>query len=585
MQKRIGNKVILISILTIMLLLVTITSCLSNRVKIGNMQTKTSIKAKEYKEQEFFVYKDKLVEEDFLVGWTPLKIESFIEIADNGSNIPKEETYPHIMAEKTSNPKTGSTVRYGDIITYTIEIKNDGTAEKTIDITDKIPENTEFYSVEDDGTEIKENEKVTGVKWTKTIPENTTTPITVSFKVKVIGNASQKIKNVAIVDNEKTNETEHTIVKQVAVKATNNPGKNIIIVLDLSSSMIKVPKAGLNEDQFYISSDINKDVEYVYAKDLEGSIERNNSNLAKAKKALKEFAKEILQNSTSENKITLISFNYASYEQAKSAIKEEESWYHNRLTDLETHTEIHPYVGVRTLIETTNYNEFATKVDNIKIRAEYLLTNMVAGIQEAEKKVTSLKAEGKDIDVIFFGDGKPSISTEYGAKVGFYDLNTTYSKIKTSGDNIRANGANLYTLEFLVTEKKEHIATAKEAFKKMTGGVLTQDNKTRFGADTSNVTSKLVNIAKTVDSHSNENIQTDEKGFATIKIPTGKELRISEKTKVQIYVAGSLAEEYDTIDKINNSGKITYNSTDKYFKIDVKQYEPESNIELKYYYK
>lgn len=585
MQKRIGNKVILISILTIMLLLVTITSCLSNRVKIGNMQTKTSIKAKEYKEQEFFVYKDKLVEEDFLVGWTPLKIESFIEIADNGSNIPKEETYPHIMAEKTSNPKTGSTVRYGDIITYTIEIKNDGTAEKTIDITDKIPENTEFYSVEDDGTEIKENEKVTGVKWTKTIPENTTTPITVSFKVKVIGNASQKIKNVAIVDNEKTNETEHTIVKQVAVKATNNPGKNIIIVLDLSSSMIKVPKAGLNEDQFYISSDINKDVEYVYAKDLEGSIERNNSNLAKAKKALKEFAKEILQNSTSENKITLISFNYASYEQAKSAIKEEESWYHNRLTDLETHTEIHPYVGVRTLIETTNYNEFATKVDNIKIRAEYLLTNMVAGIQEAEKKVTSLKAEGKDIDVIFFGDGKPSISTEYGAKVGFYDLNTTYSKIKTSGDNIRANGANLYTLEFLVTEKKEHIATAKEAFKKMTGGVLTQDNKTRFGADTSNVTSKLVNIAKTVDSHSNENIQTDEEGFATIKIPTGKELRISEKTKVQIYVAGSLAEEYDTIDKINNSGKITYNSTDKYFKIDVKQYEPESNIELKYYYK
>lgn len=585
MQKRIGNKVILISILTIMLLLVTITSCLSNRVKIGNMQTKTSIKAKEYKEQEFFVYKDKLVEEDFLVGWTPLKIESFIEIADNGSNIPKEETYPHIMAEKTSNPKTGSTVRYGDIITYTIEIKNDGTAEKTIDITDKIPENTEFYSVEDDGTEIKENEKVTGVKWTKTIPENTTTPITVSFKVKVIGNASQKIKNVAIVDNEKTNETEHTIVKQVAVKATNNPGKNIIIVLDLSSSMIKVPKAGLNEDQFYISSDINKDVEYVYAKDLEGSIERNNSNLAKAKKALKEFAKEILQNSTSENKITLISFNYASYEQAKSAIKEEESWYHNRLTDLETHTEIHPYVGVRTLIETTNYNEFATKVDNIKIRAEYLLTNMVAGIQEAEKKVTSLKAEGKDIDVIFFGDGKPSISTEYGAKVGFYDLNTTYSKIKTSGDNIRANGANLYTLEFLVTEKKEHIATAKEAFKKMTGGVLTQDNKTRFGADTSNVTSKLVNIAKTVDSHSNENIQTDEKGFATIKIPTGKELRISEKTKVQIYVAGSLAEEYDIIDKINNSGKITYNSTDKYFKIDVKQYEPESNIELKYYYK
>ena len=493
---------------------------------------------------------------------------------------------PHITAEKVSNPKTGSTVKYGEIITYTIKVKNDGTETKTVDITDNIPLNTEFDSVQDEGTTITNNGKVTGVKWTKTIPANTTTPITVSFKVKVTGNVAQKIENKAIVDNEETNKTEHEIVKQIAVEASNNPGKNIVIILDLSSSMIKVPTEGLDKSEYRYENEYgNTALKYVYAKDRAGSIEGSNSNLAKAKIALKRFAEEVLKNSSSDNKITLISFNYQSYDQAKTAIQKEPNWYHDRFEDLKAHNEIHPYVGVRTIVETKNYNEFVNKVDNIRIRAEYLLTNMVAGIKAAESKVADLKAEGKDIDVIFFGDGKPSLPTEYGAKVGFYDKDTTYSKIKESGENIRKNGAKLYTLEFLVTEKPEYTAIAKEAFKNMTGGVKTQDNKTRFSANTENVTNKLIELARTVDSNKNDNIATDKNGFATIKIPTGKELRISEKTKVQLYVSGSLVGEYDTIDKINNSGKLTYNNAEKCFRIDAKKYEAGSSIELKYYFK
>ena len=493
---------------------------------------------------------------------------------------------PHITAEKVSNPKTGSTVKYGEIITYIIKVKNDGTETKTVDITDNIPLNTEFDSVQDQGTTITNNGKVTGVKWTKTIPANTTTPITVSFKVKVTGNVAQKIENKAIVDNEETNKTEHEIVKQIAVEASNNPGKNIVIILDLSSSMIKVPTEGLDKSEYRYENEYgNTALKYVYAKDRAGSIERSNSNLAKAKIALKRFAEEVLKNSSSDNKITLISFNYQSYDQAKAAIQKEPNWYHDRFEDLKAHNEIHPYVGVRTIVETKNYNEFVNKVDNIRIRAEYLLTNMVAGIKAAESKVADLKAEGKDIDVIFFGDGKPSLPTEYGAKVGFYDKDTTYSKIKESGENIRKNGAKLYTLEFLVTEKPEYTAIAKEAFKNMTGGVKTQDNKTRFSANTENVTNKLIELARTVDSNKNDNIATDKNGFATIKIPTGKELRISEKTKVQLYVSGSLVGEYDTIDKINNSGKLTYNNAEKCFRIDAKKYEAGSSIELKYYFK
>ena len=531
---------------------------------------------------EFIVTVNNLLEKEY--GKT---IKNTAKVDGKDTNeVTNHVVKPHITAEKVSNPKTGSTVKYGEIITYTIKVKNDGTETKTVDITDNIPLNTEFDSVQDQGTTITNNGKVTGVKWTKTIPANTTTPITVSFKVKVTGNVAQKIENKAIVDNEETNKTEHEIVKQIAVEASNNPGKNIVIILDLSSSMIKVPTEGLDKSEYRYENEYgNTALKYVYAKDRAGSIERSNSNLAKAKIALKRFAEEVLKNSSSDNKITLISFNYQSYDQAKTAIQKEPNWYHDRFEDLKAHNEIHPYVGVRTIVETKNYNEFVNKVDNIRIRAEYLLTNMVAGIKAAESKVADLKAEGKDIDVIFFGDGKPSLPTEYGAKVGFYDKDTTYSKIKESGENIRKNGAKLYTLEFLVTEKPEYTAIAKEAFKNMTGGVKTQDNKTRFSANTENVTNKLIELARTVDSNKNDNIATDKNGFATIKIPTGKELRISEKTKVQLYVSGILVGEYDTIDKINNSGKLTYNNAEKCFRIDAKKYEAGSSIELKYYFK
>ena len=453
-------------------------------------------------------------------------------------------------------------------------------------ISDNIPEYTEFVSVQDEGTTIVDGEgKVTQVQWTKEVPPksgNTNGSVSVSFKVKVMGSADKTIINSATVDDTKTNETTHPIVTDVTVDASNNPGKNIVLILDLSSSMLKVPANTLSPSEYYYEGSVYEGDEYVYAKDLPGSVERPESNLAKAKTAIKQFAETILKDSN--NKITLISFNYGSFDDATASILSEPTWYHTRYTDLMAHSEIHPYVGVNTLVETTNYNEFANAVDNIRIRAEYLLTNMVAGLEAAQNKVASLKLEGKDIDVVFFGDGKPSLPSEYGAKVGFYDETTTYNRLETAGKNIRGNGeANLYTLEYLFTESEVNTNIAKTAFQKMTG-VSTQDNQIRFGANTSNVVEKLTQIASIIDAPISYTTVTNEDGIAKIQIPTGLDLRISDKAKVVLYIDETEVGSYSSVEQINQSGKLTYNSTGRYFEIDTTKYANGSKIRLTYYY-
>ena len=495
---------------------------------------------------------------------------------------------PHIIeqSQKTSNPTSGTQVRYGNEITYTITVQNDGTEAQRVLISDNIPEYTEFVSVQDGGTTIVDGEgKVTQVQWTKEVPPksgNTNGSVSVSFKVKVMGSADKTIINSATVDDTKTNETTHPIVTDVTVDASNNPGKNIVLILDLSSSMLKVPANTLSPSEYYYEGSVYEGDEYVYAKDLPGSVERPESNLAKAKTAIKQFAETILKDSN--NKITLISFNYGSFYDATASILSEPTWYHTRYTDLMAHSEIHPYVGVNTLVETTNYNEFANAVDNIRIRAEYLLTNMVAGLEAAQNKVASLKLEGKDIDVVFFGDGKPSLPSEYGAKVGFYDETTTYNRLETAGKNIRGNGeANLYTLEYLFTESEVNTNIAKTAFQKMTG-VSTQDNQIRFGANTSNVVEKLTQIASIIDAPISYTTVTNEDGIAKIQIPTGLDLRISDKAKVVLYIDKAEMGSYSSVEQINQSGKLTYNSSGRYFEIDTTKYANGSKIRLTYYY-
>ena len=122
-----------------------------------------------------------------------------------------------VKGEKSSVPPSGETVEAGEEITYTITVSNDGTAPETAIVKDTIPEGTTFV----DGSIVVEGSQETyeladlttnGIE----VPLNPDESKTVEFKVKVqdIDNGT-KIRNVATVDDEPTNNTEHTYVEPI----------------------------------------------------------------------------------------------------------------------------------------------------------------------------------------------------------------------------------------------------------------------------------------------------------------------------------------------------------------------------------
>ena len=117
-------------------------------------------------------------------------------------------------------------------ITYTIKVTNNGEQElKNIEITDKIPEQTTFVSIDDaqnSGTTILENDTVIGLKWIVTVPAKES--IEVKFTVKVNENATGTISNAAIVNGKESNEEKTSIIN--AKKSSKIIEKNNVEVKD-----------------------------------------------------------------------------------------------------------------------------------------------------------------------------------------------------------------------------------------------------------------------------------------------------------------------------------------------------------------
>ena len=122
-----------------------------------------------------------------------------------------------VKGEKSSVPPSGETVEAGEEITYTITVRNDGTAPETAIVKDTIPTGTTFVEgsiVVEDSQETYElaDLTTTGIE----VSLNPDESKTVEFKVKVqdLDNGT-KIRNVATVDDEPTNNTEHTYVEPI----------------------------------------------------------------------------------------------------------------------------------------------------------------------------------------------------------------------------------------------------------------------------------------------------------------------------------------------------------------------------------
>ena len=155
--------------------------------------------------------RERLVSRDYWDWWTPTSVA----VASTATRL--SPTTPDITVEKVATTGVGKNkfVYANKNITYTIKVTNNGEQElKNIEITDKIPEQTTFVSIDDaqnSGTTILENDTVIGLKWIVTVPAKES--IEVKFTVKVNENATGTISNVAISNGTPSDTVETAIIE------------------------------------------------------------------------------------------------------------------------------------------------------------------------------------------------------------------------------------------------------------------------------------------------------------------------------------------------------------------------------------
>ena len=168
--------------------------------------------------------RERLVSRDYWDWWTPTSVA----VASTATRL--APTTPDITVEKVATTEAGKNVVYaGQKITYTIIVKNSGNKDvEKIEVTDKIPSNTTFESVENDGTVIKsENEEILGVKWLVNVKAGETT--SVKFTVIVNENIEGTISNVAVANGEESNEENTAIITSEKTSEISRDGQKVEI--------------------------------------------------------------------------------------------------------------------------------------------------------------------------------------------------------------------------------------------------------------------------------------------------------------------------------------------------------------------
>ena len=170
---------------------------------------------------------EKLVSKEYWDWWVPLKNTSTPTLTNLGVEKTNIEINKIVKTETGSN----SLVYAGEEIVYEIAITNNGTRTlENIEVTDEIPQNTTFVSINDNNTSeqiLDENNIVTGIKWQVTIePEET---VVVSFTVRVNENIEGTILNTATVNGEESNETHTAVIKNEKTSRIIRNGEEVKI--------------------------------------------------------------------------------------------------------------------------------------------------------------------------------------------------------------------------------------------------------------------------------------------------------------------------------------------------------------------
>lgn len=160
---------------------------------------------------------ERQISEDLAVSWQNLDVAgkfTDVNVEDLGITAVKKA---YVIKDKELIPQRAEnedakTVVPGDVIRYVIEIKNiSQEARKEIRVSDSVPAQTSLINVSDGGTETTVD-GVTKIFWTVDF-EDGEEVTSVSFTVRVNEDATGTIRNTAVVNGDKTNETHNTIIK------------------------------------------------------------------------------------------------------------------------------------------------------------------------------------------------------------------------------------------------------------------------------------------------------------------------------------------------------------------------------------
>ena len=188
---------------------------------------------------------EKLVSKDFWDWWTPASVLASAASAVSDTIVP---TTPDFTVEKFATTKAGENIVYaGENVTYTIKVTNNGEKDlNNIEITDRIPENTTFVSLDEifnitKGTEIVgDNNEVVGVKWIVSVPghkENEEANyVFVRFTVNVNKMMLVKMENGEIAEVPTTGNISNTAI---ANGQESNEEKTSIITNNKTSEIIR----------------------------------------------------------------------------------------------------------------------------------------------------------------------------------------------------------------------------------------------------------------------------------------------------------------------------------------------------------
>ena len=166
---------------------------------------------------------EKVVAKKFWDWWNPMSVV----VASTTANINAEK--PNISVEKSATTEAGENLVYaGEQIKYTINVTNNGKKDvENIEVTDKIPANTTFASINNSGETITSENNIVGVKWIVSVPtgETVTVEFTVTVNPTMVDENGETVEtkgiinNKAIANGEESNEVKTAIIKSQKTSA------------------------------------------------------------------------------------------------------------------------------------------------------------------------------------------------------------------------------------------------------------------------------------------------------------------------------------------------------------------------------